>query len=113
MERRSRRRPSIVAGQDLGGVFRQVLLDQLEFLQRGAQVLDDLASEDVRFREVGGVFQALVAQPEDVEAGLVPCHQLVVGDPPEPLGLLPLAELPWLVALDEVVEVGSAEGGWS
>ena len=41
-------------------------------------------------RQVFGVLQALVAEPEDVQVGLVPLGQFVVGEPPEPLGLLPL-----------------------
>jgi hypothetical protein len=55
------------------------------------------------------VLEALIAQPEDVEAGLVPRDQLVVGDAAEPLGLLPLPSVAGLVAGDEVVEVGPAE----
>jgi hypothetical protein len=47
----------------------------------------------------------LVAQPEDVEADLVPGHQLVVGEPVEPLGLLALVPVLRVVAVDEVVEV--------
>jgi len=43
-----------------------------ELGQRRLEVLNDLGSDDAGGREVVGVLQALVTQPEDVEVGLVP-----------------------------------------
>ena len=49
----------------------EVGIDQGELVEGGLQVLDDLGGDDVGIGEVGGVLEALVAQPEDVEVGLV------------------------------------------
>ena len=60
-------------------------------------------------REVVGVLERLVAQPGDVQAGLVARQQLVVGERPEPLALHPLVARFRVVAGDEVVEVLAPE----
>ena len=80
---------------------------------RRLEVLDDLLRDHLGRREVVGVLEGLVAEPEDVEAGLVARDQLVVGEPLEPLALLALAARVRLVALDEVVEVARAGAGSS
>jgi hypothetical protein len=76
-----------------------------ELGESGLEVLDDLGGDDAGGGEVVGVLQALVAEPEDVETGLVTGDQLVVAEAAEPLALLALAPLAGLVAPDEVVEV--------
>src|SRR5690606_11484456 len=81
-----------------------------ELGEGGLEVFDDFRSDHSGGGKVVGVLLALVAQPEDVEAGLVSRHQLVVGEAAEPLALLALSSPAGLVAHDEVVEVGSAEG---
>ena len=54
------------------------------------QVLDDLFGEFVRFRQVVQIDQALVLEPEDVEAGLVAGSQFLVAvAPPAALGRIP------------------------
>jgi len=53
-----------------------------ELLQRAPEVVDDLGRQEVGVGEVGGVFEALVAEPKDVEVELVPSHQFVVGKGP-------------------------------
>ena len=50
---------------------RKIRQDQLEFHQRRAEVLDDLGSDHVGVFEVGRVLQAVVLEPEDVEADLI------------------------------------------
>ena len=60
--------------------------------------------------EVVDVLEAVVAQPQQVEAGLVAGDQLVVGVALEALGLLAAVAVCWVVAGGEVVEVGSGEG---
>src|SRR5664280_2806626 len=84
--------------------------NSLELHQCSGQVLDDLPGDDLRGREVVQVLQSLVTQPGDVEVGLVPCHQLVIGEGLAPLRLNPLrAWLPGRVALDELVQVVTAQ----
>jgi len=39
--------------------------------ERGFEILDDFLSDHVRVREIVGLFQAFISEPEDVEAGLV------------------------------------------
>ena len=55
----------------------QVGVDEVELLQGGAEVLGDLGGDDVGLGEAGGVFLAVVFQPEDIEAGLVASDQIV------------------------------------
>src|SRR5436189_226326 len=47
-----------------------------ELGEGGAEVLDDLGGDDVGVGEGGGVFEALVADPEEVEADLVALEEL-------------------------------------
>jgi len=39
--------------------------------ERGFEILDDFLSDHVRVREIVGLFQAFISEPEDVEAGFV------------------------------------------
>ena len=85
----------------------------------GLQVLDDLLGELVRLRQVVQIDQALVLEPEDVEAGLVPGRQLLVAvAPPAALGRFPLiprglapVAVARVVALDEPGQVPVALAG--
>jgi hypothetical protein len=55
----------------------------------GLEVLDDLLRDHLRRWQVVGVLERFVPEPGDVEAGLLPCDELVIAEAPEPLGLLP------------------------
>ena len=84
-----------------------------ELGEGGFEVLDDLGGDDAGGGQVVGVLEALVAEPEDVEAGLVPGDQLVVGEAAEPLGLLALAALAGLVARRRSRRGRLGAAGWS
>jgi hypothetical protein len=51
-------------------VLPQIFSNQGKLVQRSLQVLHDLGGDYVGRGEVGGVFQAVVLQTEDVEAGV-------------------------------------------
>lgn len=88
---------------------RKALGQGSELLQSRLEVLDDLGGDDAGGGEVVGVFEALVAEPEDIQAGLVARHQLVVVEPLEPLGLLTLTEPTGPITGDEIIEVGPGQ----
>jgi hypothetical protein len=44
----------------------------------GFEVFDDFLSENVRVSEVVGLFEAFVAQPEDIEAGFIAINEFFV-----------------------------------
>jgi len=46
--------------------------------QGGFEVFDDLLGENVGIGEIVGVFEAFVAEPEDVEAGFVAVDEFFV-----------------------------------
>ena len=74
------------------------------------EVFGDLGGEDGGGGEVVDVFEAFVAEPEEVEADLVAGDELVVGVPLEAVGLLALVAVAGLVGGYEVVEVGPGQG---
>ena len=45
--------------------------DFTELFEGGFEVLDDFLGENLRIREVVGFFEALVPEPENVEAGFI------------------------------------------
>ncbi len=47
-------------------------------LEGGFQVFDDLLRQDVRVREVVGVFETFISEPEDVEASFVAVDEFLV-----------------------------------
>lgn len=51
------------------------------------QVLDNLGCQNGGVRQIGGVAQAVVPEPEDIEIGLVALDQILVGEAPEALGV--------------------------
>ena len=76
-----------IGAQHLLGVFAgllQIFCDGRELFQRGFQVRSDVGGDDFWSGQVGGVFQRLVFQPEDVEVHLVTFLELIViiGSPP-------------------------------
>ena len=50
----------------------------LDLRERGPQIIRDLLRKQVRLGEVGRVFEALVAKPEEIEADLVARRDLIV-----------------------------------
>ena len=78
-------------------------------LQRGFQVVRDVLRDDFRRGQIGGFFQRVVFQPEDVEVHLVALGQFFVGEGLEALALLALVAVLRVVAGDEVVEVAALE----
>ena len=58
-----------------GSAFTQIFGDQCELVERGLQVFDDLRSDHVGSRKIGSVLQAVVFEPEDVEAARVASGQ--------------------------------------
>ncbi len=59
----------------LGGLILVSLLQVRQhipnFVESGTEVFGDFGSQDVRIRQAGRIFEALVAEPENIEAGLV------------------------------------------
>ena len=60
-----------------------------ELGEGGFEFLDDLSGEHARGRKQRGVVKRLVAQPGDVEVGLVTRNQVVVAEAAEPFTLDP------------------------
>ena len=96
------------------GALLQVGQNLLHLAEGGTQVVGDLAREHVGLGQVGGILQALVAQPDEVQAHLVAADDLVIRiGPPAPLRLLlrprRLAGMAGTrpVAGHELVEVGT------
>ena len=59
-----------------GGTFlclSQIPKDVLNLRQRNLQVVGDLLRQHVRLRQIRGVLQALIPQPREIQAHLVPC----------------------------------------
>jgi hypothetical protein len=82
----------------------------LELRQGSGEVVDDLAGNDLRCREVIEVLERGVLQPGDVEVDLVPRNELVIAEGAESLALDPLAaRAARLVVLDEVVEMAPTQ----
>src|SRR5436190_15074231 len=91
----------------------QIRQNTLDLPKRVPQVLGDLLGQDMRIGEIRGVLEALVAQPEQVEAELVARQDLVVAIwPPASVRRLlgprrfALMTLAQAVTGDEIVEVG-------
>jgi hypothetical protein len=94
----------------------QVSQNELELFKCRAQVFDDLGGDHVGVFQVGRVFQAVVLEPEDVEAELVSLRELVIAVRPESaLGARFRPGRPWLAAVggvvagDELIEFGAIE----
>lgn len=70
------------------------------------EVFDYFFGQEVGVGEVGGVFEAFVAEPEDIKAGFVPLDQFFVAEGLEALGFLAVMAVGGVVAFNEVFEVG-------
>lgn len=53
------------------GISAKIDDDFTELFEDGFQIFDDFPGDNIGIGESVGVFEALVSQPEDVEAGVV------------------------------------------
>ena len=86
-------------------LFLQLVFNAPELLQRGFQALHNLPRQNCRIGQVAGVLQAPVLEPEDVQAGFIPFHQIVIAESPEALCLLSFVPVLGMVAFDEILQV--------
>ena len=70
----------------------QLFADAFELLKGRLKVLCDVSGEDIGVWEVGGLFEAIVLQPEDVQARLVPLDEFLVWEALALLGFVALLE---------------------
>ena len=87
----------------------QLFIYRPELTQRRLQALHNLRRQHLGRRQVIGVFQAFILEPENVQAGLVPLHQLFVAEGLEPLALFPLMPVLWIITLYEVLQIVELE----
>ncbi len=87
----------------------QVLGDCGELFQGGFEVGGDFAGDDFRGGEVGGFFEGVVFEPEDVQIDFVPLRQFFVREGLESLGLFAFVTVFGVVARDEVIKVAAFE----
>ena len=90
-------------------VFSQIFGDQGKFVQCGSKVFYDLGCDYVGGGEIGGVLEAIVFQPENVQAGFVAFDQIVVSEGVEALGFLALVAIFGMVAGDKIIQVLAAQ----
>jgi len=57
----------------------QFVRDRSELVQRRLQILCDFGGDHIGIGKVSRVFQAVILQPEDVQANLVALDQFVIG----------------------------------
>jgi hypothetical protein len=76
-----------------------------ERVQRRFQVFDDLLRKDIRRRHFIQVIQAVVLQPENIQAGLVAGNEVVVRKVLEALRLIAFVPIVGVVAGDEIPQV--------
>src|SRR5690606_20437415 len=101
----------------LGRLFGQHGGDGAEVRQAGLDVFDDLLREISRLGKVFEIGEAVVLEPEEIEAALVACGQFGMGELPPAAGwvlrgvpgFLPLVPVARVVAGNEVGEVLEAQ----
>ena len=78
--------------------------------ESGFQIFDDFLGENIRIGEVVGLFEALVSEPEDIEASFVAVDEfIIVVCAPAPVGILfrpcglALIAVLGVVALNELI----------
>ncbi len=89
----------------------QIGSNSFELLQGSRETLDDLFSDDLRRRQVGGILNRRILDVSpyvEIEAG--PLRELLVGPALKPLGLRTLAQRPRPEDVNEVVEIGALQG---
>jgi hypothetical protein len=52
----------------------------LELIKSRLQIVSDLLGDNVRIRETGGIFKAVVLEPEDVEVNFVPLEKSIIAE---------------------------------
>ena len=89
-------------------------MNGFKLLKSGAKVFGNFCGDDVRIREIVGIFEAFIFEPEDVEAQFIPLEQFFIRK-----GAPPALRIFWrpcwfsvkpifgAVALNKFVEVGS------
>lgn len=92
-----------------GSTLAQIFGNQRKLIQRRLQILYNLCGDHIRGGKIGGVLEAVVLEPEDVEAGFVALDPVVVGEGMEALGFLALVAILCAVAGDEIVRVLAAQ----
>src|ERR1019366_1411195 len=102
--------PNKVAGFSAAFGRGQVGGDLGELIEGSLQVFDDLGRGNSGVREVVGIAETVVAQPEDIEVGFVALDQVFVGEGSEALGFGPLVAVIRVVGADEIVQVATGEG---
>ena len=75
----------------------------------GFEIGGNLCGDDLRGREIGGFFEGLVFQPEDVQVQLVAFDQFIIAEGFESLRLRASTAIFLVVAGDEVVQVAAFE----
>jgi len=73
------------------------------------QVLDNFGCQHGRIWQIGGIAKAVIAEPEDIEIGLIALDQVCVVEGSKALSLAPLVTPHGIVAADKVVQVGKGE----
>ena len=84
----------------------QLRRDLHELVQRRLKIFSDLRCDHIRFWQVCRIFQAVIFQPEDIQAHLVAFNQLIVAEYMKAFAFLTLVPVLRFVARDEVIEVG-------
>lgn len=90
------------------GSYLQVVRDGGELFEGGLEIFHDVAGDDAGRGEIGGFFEGVVLEPEDVEVHLVALNEVVVDEGLESFGLGALVAVGGAEAGEEVVEVGAA-----
>jgi len=88
----------------------QICGDFAELFKGRFEVFDDLLGEYVGIREIVGLFEAFISEPEDIETGFIAVDEFfVIVRAPAAVGILvgpgrrPLMAVLGVVALDELV----------
>lgn len=76
-------------------------------VKRGLQIVSNFLGDYVRFRQIGGVFEAFVSKPKYIEVHLVALREIVIGKRLEALALFSLVPVLWIEASNKLVKVGS------
>ena len=100
----------VPASASRGALFVKGFFNGAKFFECGFERIDDFGGELGRGREVFGVFEGLVFEPEDVEVGFVSRDDFVVGEFIEAVGFFAAGSSGGLVDFDEVFEVFGGEG---
>ena len=83
----------------------QIDRDLRKLVERGLQVLCDLCRDNVGVGQICRVLQALVLQPENVQADLIAFEQVVVGEGAEPVSFLALMAVLRAIAGDKIIQI--------